>query len=442
MPDNASSRTIPELTTASEKEATILFVSGVKGDTRRYRSFHPYEQMRLLGIPCELAHIIDANLTKKIQGVTVAIFHRVTWDQHVEFLFNKLRSQGALVLFDTDDLIFDTEAVNWIDSPDFQDPIRFAIYKEDLKRNLLTLKSCDAVLTSCDYLAGQVRKLGKPAWVHRNAFSLEMLAVSVEAYRSRQLFPEKLVIGYASGTPTHNRDFALITPVLLALMKKYPQIELQVIGPVQLNRDWEPVKNRIRQLRLVPWRSLPGLLAQFDINLAPLVTSNPFSQSKSEIKYMEAALLRVPTIASPTDSFFFAIESGKNGYLAVDEAAWDTCLEQLVLDSELRRAMGECAYQNVIKSYHPSVRAKDLVAAINEISSHVGKDVVWSQNEFDRLNEESAGSLDPNLEFKPTTIQRGLYNLRYRGFKTLSGQVWFYFRRKMEPIFPYRQVEK
>jgi len=433
---------MPELATAIEKEARILFVSGVKGDTRRYRSFHPYEQMRLLRIPCELAHMIDADLGKKIQGITVAIIHRVTWDQRVERLFKKLRSQGALVLFDTDDLIFDTEAVNWIDSPDFQDPIRFAIYKEDLKRNLHTMESCDAVITSCGYLAGQVRMLGKPAWVHRNAFSLEMLAVAEEAYRARQPFPEKLVIGYASGTPTHNRDFALITPVLLDLMKKYPQIELQVIGPVQLNPDWEPVKNRIRQLRLVPWRSLPGLLAQFDINLAPLVTSNPFSQSKSEIKYMEAALLRVPTIASPTDSFSFAIESGKNGYLADDEASWKANLEQLVLESDLRRRMGECAYQSVIESYHPSVRAKDLVAALNEISQHVGKYEIWSQNEFAYLNEEAAGSLDSKLEYRPTTFQRGLYNLRYRGIKTLSGQVWFFFRRKMEPIFPYRQVEK
>jgi glycosyltransferase involved in cell wall biosynthesis len=43
---------------------------------------------------------------------------------------------------------------------------------------------------------------------------------------------------------------------------------------------------------------------------------NPFSQSKSEIKFMEAALLGIPTVASPTQAFQHAIISGENGYLA------------------------------------------------------------------------------------------------------------------------------
>ena len=53
----------------------------------------------------------------------------------------------------------------------------------------------------------------------------------------------------------------------------------------------------------MPWRKLPEIQVQFDINLAPLEIDNPFGQSKSEIKYVEAALLRVPTIASPSDSY-------------------------------------------------------------------------------------------------------------------------------------------
>jgi hypothetical protein len=54
------------------------------------------------------------------------------------------------------------------------------------------------------------------------------------------------------------------------------------------------------------------VVMMLDINLAPLVMDNPFAQSKSEIKYMEAALVRAPTIASPTDAYRFAIRPGEN----------------------------------------------------------------------------------------------------------------------------------
>ena len=41
------------------------------------------------------------------------------------------------------------------------------------------------------------------------------------------------------------------------------------------------------------WRELPWIIAQTDINLAPLEMDNPFCQAKSEIKFVEAALVGV-----------------------------------------------------------------------------------------------------------------------------------------------------
>ncbi len=81
---------------------------------------------------------------------------------------------------------------------------------------------------------------------------------------------------------------------------------------------------------MVPWRDLPEKLAKLDINIAPLVMNNPFGKSKSEIKYVEAGLVRVPTIASPTEAFKFAIQSGVNGILAADEEEWSDALAMLV----------------------------------------------------------------------------------------------------------------
>lgn len=57
------------------------------------------------------------------------------------------------------------------------------------------------------------------------------------------------------------------------------------------------------------------------LNIAPLEI-NRFCEAKSELKYFEAALVRVPTVASPTQPFKNAIQHGVNGFLAGDSADW------------------------------------------------------------------------------------------------------------------------
>jgi hypothetical protein len=43
----------------ADHEQSILILSGARGDTRRYRTFHLYEQTRLAGLECQLSHVTD-----------------------------------------------------------------------------------------------------------------------------------------------------------------------------------------------------------------------------------------------------------------------------------------------------------------------------------------------------------------------------------------------
>ena len=434
----------------NEEMCKILFLSGVKGDTRRYRTFHPYEQLRLAGVDCQLSHITDPRLHEKASRAGMVILHRVAMDRYVESLLAHWQQRGALLILDVDDLVFEPQAFRWINSPDFSDPLRAALYQEEMHRQRLTFDACQAIIASTEFLAGHVRQQGKPAWVHRNAFSLEMVNRAESAYRSRPVSTDRLVIGYASGTPTHDEDFALVKPALRKLLLQHPQAEVWIIGPLDPGRDWGSLASRIRRLPLVPWRELPEYLVQFDINLAPLAMDNPFAQSKSEIKYMEAALVRAPTIASPTDAYRFAIRSGENGYLATNDSEWEQALALLAEHPHQRRAAGEEAYTRGRHSYHPEMRAAELLSTLDQISRHVLGMPLWARD----LNIEpeiKAGKtvselndfrIDPELERNPTLAKRALYSIRYRGVRTLLIQIWIYFRRLFAPIFPFTSARK
>jgi glycosyltransferase involved in cell wall biosynthesis len=426
-------------------EGRVLILSGVKGDTRRYRCFHLYEQLQLAGLPVLLSHQMDPNLIEKAGQAEVVVIHRAAFDSKLARFFEIIQKKDGVLIQDVDDLIFDPKAMEWIDSPDFQDPIRARLYRDDLRRNRETLDRCSVVTASTEYLAGCVRNLEKPAWVHRNGFSLEMLALSEAALKRRRQEKtgpsEKVVIGYASGTPTHNKDFAMIREGIVDILRKYNQVELHLIGPLDTGSSWGDLSVRVRHTPLVPWRELPGLLASFDINLAPLVQTNPFSHSKSEIKYMEAAMVQVPTIASATDAFSYAIRSGENGWLVNSEDEWRQVLDYLIENPQERRLIGQNAYQDVLKKYTPIERAGQFLHTLNDIYIHLkGKpfcEIMPDINEFSNRTHHYT-SIPSSFEREPTILNMGIYNLRQRGVGTMAGRVWVFFRRLFIPLFPFK----
>src|SRR5512142_2008819 len=91
----------------------------------------------------------------------------------------------------------------------------------------------------------------RPVRVHRNAFSLEMLALSNAAFQQRTVRVanregDRLVIGYASGTRTHDHDFALIQPALCEVLGHYPQAELWLMGDIDAGDAWGSLRGQVK----------------------------------------------------------------------------------------------------------------------------------------------------------------------------------------------------
>jgi GT2 family glycosyltransferase len=153
------------------------------------------------------------------------------------------------------------------------------------------------------------------------------------------------------GTTTHDRDFAMIEPVLVRLKGEYgDRIVIDVIGmtsqselPAELNRIGPPIHATRSYPGFVDW--LTSMQPRWHIGLAPLLDT-PFNRGKSPIKAMEYAALGLAVLASDTSVYRGSVADGPGGQLvANDRSVWHAALDWLIRNQDLRQASAMKAYQ-------------------------------------------------------------------------------------------------
>ncbi|MBB2205754.1 glycosyltransferase [Gluconacetobacter takamatsuzukensis] len=299
----------------------------------------------------------------------LVVLWRVEYSGHVDTLIRMARARGALLAFDADDLVFEPELAR----TDLIDGIRSSpapvarierMY-DDMQR---TLQRCDLGIATTQALGDRMRPFTPLTAILPNIHDQSTLKRSRHAARRRAATPpDGLVrIGYATGSRTHQRDFARVLPGLLAVMAQRPEVRLVLFRepgggrPLLLTEEFPTLHAnaaRIEWRDMVNLDALPDELARLDIAIAPLETGNPFCEAKSELKFFEAALAGVCTVASPTAPFRAAIRDGVTGLLADSDAEWAEALLRLVDDPPLRARMARDALHTVLWEYGPQRQA-------------------------------------------------------------------------------------
>ncbi|MFN0168315.1 MAG: glycosyltransferase [Bryobacteraceae bacterium] len=368
----------PEMPAAAPVEGThevarfALIVSGCPGDSFRYRAEYQAEQLRHLGLAVDIALFDEVEYERVLTQYQVFLFHRVPITPGIEAFLGTARSLGRLVLFDTDDLVFNEELSADIKALETMAPRDRELYLDGIRRYRKTLALAMGAIATTETLAREIRELfpETPVEVNRNAMG-DMMVQQAEAAMCELPKPDDglVRIAYFSGTPTHNHDFAVCAGVLARLLERHANLRLMIVGHLDLPGELLRHASRIERTPLVPWRELPRLMRRADINLAPLEMDNRFTEAKSELKYYEAALLELPTVASDLPSFRTAIRSGENGYLCTGEGCWTSALEQLILSEDLRRRVGKAARADVVSRYTTRARAPELGAVLSRLST-------------------------------------------------------------------------
>ena len=335
---------------AVPREQYILLIDGVENiipQCTRYRVLNKAEQLRKHGFEVKVVNLSDLQLSMA-QNASHIIIYRSPISPELLRLCHLAKEYGKPVFFDIDDLVFDTVYTDQLSYTQGLNQVEKGNYDAGVRNYGYMLENCDGAITSTNQLQEELKKYQSTVLLNRNLASDELISISSQFLKDYSQVSDVVKIGYFSGSISHNENFELIKPAIKQLLKKYSNVQLHIVGILDIPKDMKPFENQIVTHDYVDWDKLPVLISEVDINLAPLVDSI-FNRAKSEIKWIEAALVKVPTVASKIGAFSDMVIDGETGLLATDDQ-WFDKLEALVLSPELRQNLAESAYRAVLEN--------------------------------------------------------------------------------------------
>lgn len=363
--ETSTSRSVVRRCDASDEKTIRLayIVNSHDLMTQQYRVTTYAKALTRYGFDSSISRDIELS-HEDFQEADILILNRVAWSQSIESLIHEFRARGCVVLFDIDDLVFDPSRINllrFVKSAGEALRQQMASFLEEIRRTMLL---CDVVTVSTLALKSEVERLGIPAFVIPNCIDEVQLRLADERSirRSESSTSGVVRIGYFSGTKTHEIDFDVCAVALERVLERYSQVEVLVVGHLNLPINLADYSDRVRVLPLMPHDEMLSMLSDIDINLAPLEMGNAFTECKSELKLFEAAMCSVPTVASPTGPFRAVITHGHNGMLARSVDEWERCMTSLVSNPGLRQSMGAIARKEIVPRFNIATTALEAKA--------------------------------------------------------------------------------
>lgn len=341
-------------------EGDILFVSSGVGDSARYRSHNQSEELALHGFKCAITVQENPFLQKYVDRFKIFFFQKILFTPTVAKMVEEIKKQKKEIIFETDDLVYDPQFTRLMAGYEKMNKLEKPLYENGLGGEILRDPYVKAAVTTTSFLADKLRKEGKVVFVSKNKLTNHDLEIVADVEKQKAERTNGIVrLGYFSGTASHDKDFATIVPAVKRILDKYRQTELWLFGPLEIDKSLKKYGKRVKQMPFYAWKKHLANISNIDINLAPLEIGNPFCEAKSELKFFEAGILGVPTIATATQTFKEAIDDGVDGFIAGNVEEWANKLETLVLDKSLRQNMGkeakEIAYhEHTNKNSHNS----------------------------------------------------------------------------------------
>jgi len=373
------------------QQPTVLLVSETSiPQCFRYRVQQKIEQLQQLNYRVYSVPWTDyATVRHQLHFCHIVILFRVPAFPDVIRLINYAKALKKIVFFDIDDLVFDLNSYSQI-----IDSLSGRLPEQEIAGLIEGTKLFSEAMSLCDYAIASTPSLAKKmeeivgsgnGFVHRNG--IDALINNYLKFKLPKLPRDYISIFYGSGSRAHDADFELLAPSLVKILAKHENVRLTIIGYLNLPDLLLPYTDRIDRVNYLEIEPYFEFLSQADINIAPL-QAGLFADCKSEIKWLEAALLGVPSVVPATQTYVEVLEDGVDALIAATGQDWFERLDALVSNPDLRHTVAENAYNKAQSKYSCSPLAnnlKHILTSAIERSSEQGMVVLEEKNKKKKL---------------------------------------------------------
>ncbi|QFZ81791.1 glycosyltransferase [Variovorax paradoxus] len=351
------------------------FYEEPNNSTFRYRAYNMAQVLNESGVENVSASYFFLSDSERFDEIAdaadVLVICRSRYCHRINGLITRFRSRRKQVLFDVDDLVFDTDYAHLVMATLGLDLTQAGVWDDwfaMIARMGQTLRLCDGAITTNDFLAQKLADYaGLPVAVVPNFMNREQLALAEKVYAAKERMrftgDGKVCLGYFSGSPSHRLDYAIVEPALIEVMAERPDVEVMVVGYIDHGPAMKKFAHRISRQPFHDYVNLQRLLGTVEFNLMPL-QSNAFTDCKSELKYFEAASVGTLSIASPGFTYRHAIRDGENGYLAKAHEWTEVILKAVDRSSANYGTMAALARQDALAKFGWQHQAEAILTAL------------------------------------------------------------------------------
>lgn len=237
----------------------------------------------------------------------------------VKFLEKTLTRIGCNYIFDFDDAIHLGARANKLD---------------------LFLSRCYFIIPGNKYLEDFAKQYSKNVQIIPTVVNTDIYLPS----KFREI--GKLRIGWSGSSSTNIHCLPILKPILECLSIEI-DFEFIVISNENPLIKWENVVTKF-----VKWNPETEVqdLQLIDIGLMPL-NDMPFEKGKCGLKAIQYMAIGIPALVSPVGINNKIVKSGYNGFHCNNDDEWKINIKRLLIDSDLRKKMGENARETVVNNY-------------------------------------------------------------------------------------------
>lgn len=280
-----------------------------------------------------------------LSGSNVVVVQRLSSQENLRAL-KIFRERQLKIIYDLDDDIWSVPPYN----------PAFKVMKQWIPGYEICSSMADLITVSTQHLRIVIQKaLGRkcpPVEVLENAVDFSWFRPLSDKYRRKR--NGKLVVGWA-GTNTHIGDIDRVIQMMPSVLSENQNVDFEIIGH-EPSETLKGYGDRVRERYFVPIAEFGSSWAgwQWDISMAPLA-ENDFNRSKSNIKLLEAAALKIPCLASNFGEYskFMNHSIMLKRYCACTTAKeWKSKLTDLIRNDDLRKKVGEEMHRVAMEHYN------------------------------------------------------------------------------------------